>query len=125
MAFIGINYIAVVIAAMAGWLVGAGWYRALARPWLIALGKTRSELHAPSGKPSPVPFMLSLAAQLVMAYILAGLLIGHLGPGKVTLLNGIVAGFVVWLGFVVTTLMVNYGFARHRREIDANCLCGH
>jgi hypothetical protein len=112
-AFAGINYVAIVFAAVAGWLIGAAWYSALARPWLIALGKTRAELLAPSGRPSPIPFVVSFVAQLVMAWVLAGIL-GHLGPGQITMINGVVSGFFVWLGFVLTTLMVNYGFARHR-----------
>ena len=45
-----------------------------------------------------------------MAWVLAGLM-AHLGPGQVTLLNGIVSGAFVWLGFVITTLVVNNSFA--------------
>jgi hypothetical protein len=41
----------------------------------------------------------------VMAWVLAGM-IGHLGPGQVTLRNGIISGLFAWLGFVATTLAV-------------------
>jgi hypothetical protein len=44
-----------------------------------------------------------------MAYILAGA-IGHLGDGMVTVRNGIITGVFMWVGFVVTTMSVNYGF---------------
>lgn len=113
MAFAGVNYFGIVIAAVAGWLVGAVWYSALARPWLIALGKTRTELLTPSGKPSVVPFVVSFLAALLMAWVLAGI-IGHLGPGQVTVVNGVTSGFFIWLGFVITTQAVNYSFARQR-----------
>jgi len=53
--------------------------------------------------------MVAAVAQLVMAYVLAGL-IGHLGPGQVTVWNGMVSGFFIWLGFVLTTLVVNHSF---------------
>jgi hypothetical protein len=112
-AFAGVSYVGIALAAVAGWLVGAAWYSALARPWLIALGKTRTELLSPSGKPSPVPFVISFLAALLMAWVLAGI-VGHLGPGRVTLLNGAISGFFAWLGFVITTLSVNYSFARQR-----------
>jgi hypothetical protein len=112
-AFAGVSYLGIALAAVAGWLVGAAWYSALARPWLIALGKTRTELLSPSGKPSPVPFVISFLAALLMAWVLAGI-VGHLGPGRVTLLNGAISGFFAWLGFVITTLSVNYSFARQR-----------
>jgi Protein of unknown function (DUF1761) len=112
-AFAGINYWAVVAAAVASWLVGALWYRAFARPWMIALGKTKAELMGPDGKPSPIPFVVSFVAELVMAWMLAGV-IGHLGPGQATLVNGVISGVFIWLGFVITSLAVNYGFAGHR-----------
>jgi hypothetical protein len=40
--------------------------------------------------------------------------IGHLGPGQVTLGNGIVSALFVWLGFVITTLSVNYAYGQRR-----------
>jgi hypothetical protein len=48
-----------------------------------------------------------------MAWVLAGV-IGHLGPGEVTLRNGIISAAFVWLGFVITTLTVNNAFQRAR-----------
>ncbi len=113
MAFAGINYFAVFLAAVASWLIGAVWYSAFAKPWMLALGKTRSELLGPTGKASPLPFVVAFLAQLVMAWVLAGI-VGHLGPGQVTLVNGVVSGFFAWLGFVVTSLAVNHGFSGQR-----------
>ena len=46
-----------------------------------------------------------------MAWVLAGL-IGHLGPGQVTIKNGIVSGAFIWFGFVMTTMLVNNSFGR-------------
>ncbi len=48
-----------------------------------------------------------------MAWVLAGL-IGHLGPGQVTVQNGIVSGAFIWLGFVATTIAVNNAFGRRK-----------
>jgi hypothetical protein len=110
-AFAGINYLGVILAAVASWLAGAAWYTVLARPWMIALGKTKSELMTPAGTPSPLPFVVAFVAQLVMAWVLAGI-VGHVGA--VTAVNGIIAGLFAWLGFVVTSLAVNYSFARHQ-----------
>jgi hypothetical protein len=112
-AFAGINYWAIALAAIAGWLVGAVWYTALARPWLIALGKTRHELLGPSGKPSPVPFVVAFVAHVVMAWVLAAF-VSRFGAGQVTVVNGVVAGFFAWLGFVATCLFVNHGFSGQR-----------
>ena len=46
MTFSGMNYIAVIIAALAGFGLGAVWYMVLGGPWLHALGKTKDELTA-------------------------------------------------------------------------------
>jgi hypothetical protein len=112
MAFAGINYWAVLAAAVAAWLVGAAYYMALANLWMKARGWTSKEaMLGPSGKPSPMPFVLAFVAELVMAWVLAGM-IGHLGPGQVTLRNGIISGLFAWLGFVATTLAVNNAYGR-------------
>lgn len=110
MAFAGLNYLAVPIAAVAGFAFGAAYYLALSRPWLRAIGFTREQLAA---RRSPAPFIVSMVALLVMAWVLAGT-IGHLGPGQVTLGNGIVSALFVWLGFVITTLSVNYAYGQRR-----------
>ena len=112
MAFAGINYLAVLIATVAGFAFGAAYYMSLSRPWLAAMGKTKEELAA-AGKGSPVPFIVSIVALAIMAWVLAGG-IGHLGPGQVTLKNGVISALFVWLGFVITTLAVNYSFGQRR-----------
>jgi len=45
----------------------------------------------------------------VMAFVLAGS-IAHLGPGNVTVKNGIISGLILWAGFVVTTVFVNNAY---------------
>jgi len=44
-----------------------------------------------------------------MAFVLAGS-IAHLGPGNVTVKNGIISGLILWAGFVVTTVFVNNAY---------------
>jgi hypothetical protein len=108
MAFAGLNYWAVVAAAAASFLFGGVWYGVLSKPWMAAVGKTEEEIKA-AGRGLPMLFALTILAQLLMAWVLAGL-IGHLGPGSVTLQNGIISGAFVWLGFVLTTLVVNHAY---------------
>jgi hypothetical protein len=43
MAFAGMNYLAVVIAAVAAWLAGAAWYMAFGKAWMAALGTTPTD----------------------------------------------------------------------------------
>jgi hypothetical protein len=116
MAFAGINYPAVIVAAIISFLFGGMWYGLLSRPWLAAIGKTEEELKRAG--PLVVPMVIAAAALLVMAYILAGV-IGHLGPGQVTAKNGLVSAFFVWLGFIATTLLVNDSFQGANRLLTA------
>ncbi len=112
MNFAGMNILAIVVAAVAGFAFGSVYYMALSGPWLKAVEKTREEL-MPSGKPKPGPFIASIVALLVMAWVLAGTM-GHLGPGQVTLRNGVISGFFIFIGFVATTLAVNNAFGGRR-----------
>ena len=118
MAFAGMNYLAVVLAAVAAWLVGAAWYGVLAKPWVAAQGKTMEEFKAQqdtmrASSVAYAPFIIAFLAELVMAWMLAGVL-GHLGPGQVTVRNGVITAFFLWLGFVVTTMAVNYAFGARK-----------
>jgi hypothetical protein len=109
-AFAGINYLAVVIAAVAGWLVSAGWYMSLGRVYQAALGKTPEQCKVEMKRPGAfLPFIYALLANIIIAWMLAGVL-GHLGPGQVTLQNGVISAAFLWFGFIFTTLFVNYSF---------------
>ena len=110
MDFAGMNYYAIPLAALASFIFGALWYGVLGRPWMAAIGQTEEEIKAASaGFPIPPAFIIAIICQLIMAYVLAGL-IGHLGANQVTFANGVISGAFVWLGFVATTLAVNYSF---------------
>jgi hypothetical protein len=111
MTFAGLNYLAIVIAAIVAWLAGAVWYMRLGKVWTAARGLSLDEMHARRAKPGAyLPFISCFVAELVMAWVLAGLM-AHLGSGQVTLLNGVVSGAFCWLGFVITTLFVSNSFA--------------
>ena len=99
MAFAGMNYLAILIAAVAAYVWGAAYYMTLSKQWLAAVGLTQPSRSA-------APFVISFIALLVMAFVLAGS-IGHLGPGNVSIKNGIISGIIIWAGFVVTTVFVN------------------
>jgi hypothetical protein len=111
MTFAGLNYLAILIAAIVAWVAGAVWYMSLGKIWTAAQGLTPDELHERRAKPGAyLPFIFCFVAELVMAWGLAGLM-AHLGAGQVNLLNGVVSGAFCWLGFVITTIAVGNTFA--------------
>ena len=106
-----LNYFAMLLAALASFAFGAAWYGALAKPWLAARGvDDRPQAMARLG-PIPVPYLITFLAELVMAWMLAGILLhlaqGGLVPGA---RNGLISAAFLWLGFVATTLVVNHAF---------------
>ncbi|HXQ84562.1 MAG TPA: DUF1761 domain-containing protein [Xanthobacteraceae bacterium] len=117
MTFAGISYLAVVIAAVAAWLASAAWYMSLGRIYMAALGKTPEQVELDRKKPGAfLPFIYALVANLVIAWMMAGVL-GHLGVGQVTLRNGVVSGAFLWFGFILTTIGVNYSFAGRDKRL--------
>ena len=109
MTFAGINYFAVVIPAVAAWLASAVSYMS------AALGKT--PIAADRKKPGALlPFVYAFVANVIIAWMLAGVL-GHLGPGQVTLPNGVLSAAFLWFGFILTTMTVNYSFTGRDRRL--------
>ena len=102
MTFAGINLIAVLAAAVAAFIAGSIWYGVLGKAWMAALGRSREDF-----KPSPGPFIIALVGELVMAFVLAGVM-GHLG--EITIRSGLISGAFIWLGFVATTVLVNNAY---------------
>ncbi len=105
MVFGGINYLAVVIAAVVAFVFGGVWYGVFSKQWMKA-AKLQPPFHM-----TMALYFTTLLAELVMAYILAGL-VGHLGDGQVTLRNGMISGAFVWTGFMITTMVVNQRYGR-------------
>jgi len=104
-----INYLAVLVAAVAGYGFGAIYYMSLSTAWLDAVGKKKEELGT-----SKAPFIVAAVANIVMAWTLAGLM-AHLGP--ITIRAGIVSAGFCWLGFVATTIAVNNGFGGRKAKL--------
>lgn len=115
MTFTGVNYVAVALAAIVAWIGGAVWYNLLGRQWIAAQGRTveafRADISARGA--TWLPYAATLVLELVMAWVFAGLL-GHLGPGEVTIGNGIVSALFVWIGFVLPVVAVNNLFGMRR-----------
>jgi hypothetical protein len=115
MSFAGINFLAVVIAAVVAWLVSAGWYMSLGKIYQAAQGKTPEQCKVDMKKPGAfLPFIYAFIGNLVIASMLAGVL-GHLG--QVTLKNGVISGAFLWFGFILTTMVVNFCFSGRDKRL--------
>ena len=117
MTFFGVNYLSIVLAAIAGWITGAVWYGAFGKQWLAALGRTKEDMSMQRGTAAfYTPFVLAFIANLIMAWVMAGL-IRHIGP--VTIRAGVISGAFCWFGFVLTTITVNNAFGGRKYALTA------
>ena len=121
MNYFGVNWLAVIAAMVASMALGVAWYMALSKPWMAAVGKTREELQ-PS---DPTPYIWSVVVQLVMAYFVA--LLTPLLFGSTNVANGALCGLHAWVGFVITSMILNHRYQRARWSltvIDGGYLLG-
>ena len=96
-AITSINYLAVVVAAVLEFGLGALWYGPLfGKVWMAAVGLSEEEIQ--SGNPAQSMAYRGLAT-LVAAYVLAHII--NLA-GATTLGAGLETGFWLWLGFIAT-----------------------
>ena len=92
---IHINYLAVILAAAANYIIGAIWYSALfGKQWKALSGI--SEM-----KPTAPAIFLGIVGALLMSYVLDHAIIYASGYMKVSGIGaGIMCGFFNWLGFI-------------------------
>lgn len=102
MQFAGMNYLAVLVAAIVAFVIGAIYYSALSKQWMKA-----AKIDPSGPKPAMAGLLInSFVMELILAFVAAGV-IGHLGSGQVTLQNGVISGLFIWGGFIFTTMSIN------------------
>jgi hypothetical protein len=105
------NWLPVILAACAAWVFGAIYYGLLGNVWLAAQGLTKDKLMQEREKRSTLvnayPFVASLIAEIIIAWVLSGMLM-HMGMFSIR--AGIISGAFVWFGFVLTTIVVNNAY---------------
>jgi hypothetical protein len=117
--FAGINYLAVLIGAVAAFIASSAWYMSLSASYAAALGKTAEQMATERKKPGAfLQYICAFVANLVIGWMLAGLL-GHLGAGQVTFSNGVISAAFIWFGFVLTTMTVNFTFSGRDKRLLA------
>lgn len=95
--FAGLNWFAILAATAAGFMLGGIWYGPLfGKAWMNALGKTEADI-----QPSPAPFIISFFTALITAIVLAALI--H-NLGFTSVLDGVVLGLLVGVGFIATAM---------------------
>ncbi len=113
MTFGDVNYLAVLVAAVAYWVLGAVWYSPplFARQWAAGVGIT---LPQPGQRPPVVLFVTTFIAFFVVALAMA-FLAG--AGGAATLSQGLLLGLITGVGFVVTVLLVTHAYEQRPASV--------
>lgn len=111
MDFSNVNWLAVVVCVVVAMISGFIWYHPAVffKPWWRGIGKEGME----TGNPNPMIYVFTILAAFVEAVSVALLLNVMDVMGSNTVAGGLGAGFMLWLGFVAPTNLVNKLFAGH------------
>ena len=101
------GFFAVIVAALAGWIFGAGWYIALSKPWVVAANIKVDENGRPEND-NPLPYILSMIAMVLVAGMMRHV---FALSGIETVEKSLMSGFGVGLFFISPWIMINNAYA--------------
>lgn len=108
------NYLAVVAAAIAYFVLGGLWYAVLFnKPWMALEHMTVEQ--AKSASPV-IPFIVSFLLELLVAYCLAQICIWR---NANTASRGASIGVIIWVGFVGPIALMTYMFEMRPKTLFA------
>ena len=99
-----LNWLAVIVAAVASYVLGAVYYMALAKPWMAAAKLTREQVEGSNNKTAyGLAFLASAIGAVVLAIIVQA-------TGAADAVDGLLVGLIV--GIIVTGVgqIPNYAF---------------
>ena len=110
-----IHWLGVIVAAVAGFVVGGIWYGPLfGKQWAAARGLTDEALKA--GFNMPLVFGSVFALNFVSAFMLDHLYATYDAP-PLSLHHAVLIAGIIGMGFVATSIGVNYLFSRLPRAL--------
>jgi len=108
------NYLAVIVAAIAYWVLGALWYGVLfSKPWMALEHMTEEQVKSMN----PVlPYVITLVVNVLIAYSLAQICIWRNAD---TAGRGASVGVLLWIGFVGPVTFTTYMYEMRSKELFA------
>jgi Protein of unknown function (DUF1761) len=108
------NYVAVVVSAVAYWLLGAVWFAVLfGKRWMVLEGMTQQQAQSMN---MAVPYTVSFALDLLMAFVLAQLCSWR---NANTAGRGAAVGVLLWIGIVGPIVYTTYMYEMRSKELFA------
>ena len=121
---VDVNYIAILVAAIASMAVGFVWYGVLfKKKWMVLMGFTPESIKSMKMSAN-MAYTIQFAASLVMAYVLAHVIVlSSSFFGNPALSIGLTSAFFMWLGFVAPvslSIVLWENKSWHLRAINAS-----
>ena len=108
------NYLAVVVSAVAYWLLGGVWFGFLfSKPWMALEHITEEQAR---GMSPIAPYVISFALNLLIAFVLAQICSWR---NANTAGRGSAVGVLLWIGFVGPITFTTYMFEMRSTELFA------
>jgi hypothetical protein len=121
MNFGSLNWLAIIACVVVSMISGTLWYnpKTFFPIWWKGIGKTAKD--TPGTRNMNVTWALTLLSSFIQAVAMALMVnaMGGLMGGGVSLVSGAGTGFMLWLGFVAPTYLVNKLFAGYELKIWA------
>jgi hypothetical protein len=113
------NYWAILVAALVYFVLGAGWFTLLSKPWMDGTGLTMEWLTSHAAFNPAIPYLIAFGADVVIGFALSCVI--QL-TGAQTAARGAKVAALLWLGFVFTTWATEYAF--EERSIETLAIVG-
>lgn len=109
-----VNYLAVILAAVASMIVGFVWYGPLlfSKIWMKEMGLTAKDMEMNKDKSNKM-YMMSMVGSLVMAFVLSHVMVFSMSYFKgaySSVETGLMSAFWMWFGFVAPVQMTDVLF---------------
>jgi hypothetical protein len=100
-----INYLSILVATVAAFMVGWLWYGPLfGKPWMALMGISPDHMNSPEMRGQMWKVLVGgFVVTLVLVYVLANLMI-VVGATDAGIGTALVFGFWMWLGFIATIM---------------------
>ena len=103
-----LNYLAIIVGVIINQALGAGWYSALAKPWMAGVGLTMEDVEAMKGTARQwYPYVVAVVSALVFT---VGLAVVIQGLGAEGVVEGLTLGLLAAIGFIATSYATTYSF---------------
>ncbi len=106
MSNIRLNWVAILVAAIASFIFEALWFSVFMNEWLTGIGRTREWLVGTGLNPA-VQYATAIICSIIVAAVLS---ICIQATGKQTARRGILCAVVIWFGFIATSWAKAYIF---------------